>query len=245
LNSQVYDANRHSFVGKPVLSFLRPDRYEPGPILGDVVRGVRCLKTSTQLYVVCVLMRHEICVRGVTSSCAELGPWWRRQLLPRRWFRAAALVGPAPVKERGVNREVPVRLGPVPVDCVLDFVSSAAAGLQRERVEEWSGRRVKPLVRFIDRKSIRNWSRARGLWRLSSRFSFGGWRWRFLWPSELLSFFEREFPQALKGSVSVWRTDHPFLTRVPVFLEDRRCQPWKNPVFAPDFTYSCADWFRE
>jgi hypothetical protein len=189
-------------------------------------------------------MRHEISVRGVTSSCADLGPWWRRHLLPRRWFRAAALVGPAPVKERGVDREVPVRLGPVPIDCVLDFVSFAAAGLQQRRVDFWAGRRVKPLRREIDRSKLGSWSKTHGLSRLSSRFSFAGWRWKFLWPVEVLTLLERVWPSALKGSTRVWRTDHPFLTRVPLFLEERTRDLWRNPAFCPDFTYSCASWYR-
>jgi hypothetical protein len=203
-------------------------------VLGAVVQGIRSLRLDVQLWIVKVLMRHEICVRGVTSSCADLGPWWRRALLSCRWFRAAALVGPAPVKESGVDREVPLRAGPVPVDRVLRFVSSAAAGLQRERVDYWAGRFVKPLRRVIDRKGLRNWCKARGLQRSSDRYSFGGWRWSFLWPAELLSFFERRAPWALEGSVSVWRTDHPFLTRRPVFLRSTtNVTPWRNSSFSP------------
>lgn len=227
LNSQVYDAHRHSFVGKPVLSFLRTDRHAPGPILGDVVRGIRSFKLRVQLWIVKVLMRHEICVRGVTSSCADLGPFWRSALLPCRWFRAAAIIGPAPVKECGVDRDVPVRHGPVPIERVFGAVSRLSALVQRERTVEWSGRFVKPLVRTIDRVGLRNHTKARGLHRCSNRFSFGGWKWSFLWPVPVLEFFSEKYPGLLEGGGgSSWRTDHPFLTRVPVFLESPRPPPF-------------------
>jgi hypothetical protein len=240
LNSHIYDAARHRFVSKPVLSFLLPDRSKPGSILGDVVRGISSFRWPVRLRIVNDVMRHEIALRGVLSDISVLGPRWRRELLKRRWFRCSALEGPAPVERRGTDRNVATKVGPPPHPKVYEFVSETAALLCRDRVDRWIGKKVRPLSERIDRKQWKTRTRLRTP-RLKSIFTYGGVAWAFVWPAELLSFFESRFPSLLRSyKGSTWADDHPLLTTRPLIFETKSThQPWMNPSFASSF---CRDW---
>lgn len=239
LNSSNYDSNRGNMVAKPVLSFLRPARSAPGSILPSVLQGISSFRFSVQQRIVKVLMRYEICLRGVRSSLGCLSRRWTAELLKLRWFRAAVLDDPAPVKEEGVDRSVPVTVGPVPKDMWLDFVTSRSAEFQHDYVRSWWGVPVVKHTCVLDRKAYR--ARRRFVSpRLRSLFEPRGKRWRFVWPTPLLSLFRERWPWALQTkSEQKWTVDHPFLTTQRLFTETPRGSnlfPPPPAVAAPAFT---------
>jgi hypothetical protein len=236
LNSHIYDAVRHRFVAKPVLSFLLTDRTKPGSILASVIRGIDSFRWPVRLRVVNDMMRYEISLRGVLSELSCLGPRWRAELLKRRWFRVAALEGPAPVKTSGTSRELETVVSSPPDSRVYQFVTEASISLSRERTDTWLGVRVRPLQSRIDRSSWRHRPIFRST-RLRSRFEWGGVQWAFVWPKELFDFFQSRFPHLLRSSTgNKWMDDHPLLTTRPLIFETRCSHPtWRNPLFASDF----------
>jgi hypothetical protein len=234
LNSSIYDVRRRSFVAKAVVSFLHTDRAKPGSILASVIDGIASFRWSLQLKIVNVYMRYEIALRGVLPEISCLGRRWRKELLSRRWFRSAALLGPAPVLEKGVKRDLPVKVGPPPVSEAYEFVTYESARLQRAMVDRWTGVRVVPFRAKIDRKTYRKQYRRLRSPRLSSRFEWKGWRWAFVWPRELLLRVKSTYPWLLDGRTrGKWKDDHPFLTRRPIIVESPPPLPLRNPVFAP------------
>lgn len=224
LNSQPYDVTRGSMVSKPVLSFLLPPRHTPGSILPSIISGVSSFRWSVRLKVV-TMLRHEICLRGVRDTLGCLSPKWRSELFSRRWFRAGCLDDPAPLNERGENRSPTVVVGPPPDSRVYDFLTEFAVSLSRETVEKWRGVKVRPFSQLIDRRAYSARRRYTSP-RLSSFFSWGGYRWRFNYPGESLSLLT-EGPLSKGGFVRTWSKakwvdDHPLLSRGPVVLERPR-----------------------
>jgi hypothetical protein len=209
LNSRCYDYRRHRFFSKPCLSFLRPvDRNATGDILSGIVENIRTLRNDVQEWIVNVVMRYEISVRQVSLS--SLPRRWFRSLIRRRWFRDSLGRGPPPVKESGVNRSVPVVLGPPPRSSCYRFVSRVSAQLTREHVERFRGVSVKPHKISLDRRALNMTPLPRSPWRLSTVT-----RWSFLWPVELYEFFVRKFFRLLLSPAeceSNWMDDHPFLS---------------------------------
>jgi hypothetical protein len=239
LNSSIYDARSRRFVAKPVLSFLRPSRYSPGGILPSVLRGIESFRWSVQKWIVHEIARYEISLRGTSSDLSEIGPRWMKELLSRRWFRAACLSGSPPTNERGVNRDLGTTQGPPPDSRFFPFLTKVSAALSRERVGQWKGVRVVPHTSTIDRQSFARMKRFSSP-RMSSLFERGPWQWRFSWPSELLTFIREQFPSVLESRrPGIWTDDHPFLSRRRVFYETRRVDPSRNPSFASTF---CSDW---
>lgn len=237
LNSSTYDANQHRFVAKPVLSFLLPPRSAPGTILPSVISGISSFSWRVQQWIVKVLMRYEITLRGVRAGLSSLGPRWRSELVRLRWFRAACLNDAPPVRERGVDRDLPVVVGPPPDPRIYSFISRCSSELSRERVCLWRGVRVVPRLLEIDRQNLRSFKRRFQSPRLSSLFKWGGWSWTFVYPREVFEFLSDNFPNTLKADRSKWRDDHPFLSRRPVVFEERRATrpSWRDPVFSSTF----------
>nr|UJQ92022.1 MAG: putative RNA-dependent RNA polymerase [Botoulivirus sp.] len=209
LNSRCFDYARGVFLRKIVLSFLRPvERNQCGDILADIVEGIKHLSVPTQQWVVNSLMRHEIGLR--TISVGSLPKHWFRSLLTRRWFRDALRRDPTPTHQWGDDRSLPVKLGPVPIPRLYPVVTALAQRLAREHVDRWTGVRAEPFVKRLVRGS-RQPPLPRSPFLTVKRKS-----WAFLWPAELLSFFERNFahwafvPQShLRRK---WLDDHQFLT---------------------------------
>lgn len=240
LNSTSFSVKRGSLLSKPVLSFLRPVDDKLGSILPSVIKGIESFRWSTQLWIVNGMMLFEISLRGTLDGISCLGPRWRKELLSRRWFRSACLSDRPPVKECGVDRSSGFVVRAPPHPRVYDFVTKKAAELSAERVARWRGVRVTPHSIVIDRTRLSEWRRRKPSPRLSSRFLWGGWQWAFVWPRELYDFFESRYPWLLRSCLtSSWADDHPFLTRRPLVLEERRCPSWRNPIFASDF---CSQW---
>jgi hypothetical protein len=182
------------------------------------------------------MMRYEIALRGVLSEISCLGPRWRRELLKRRWFRASALEGPAPVITSGTNRDLDTVVGPPPCSRAYRFITETSITLSRNRVDRWIGVKVKPFKSRIDRSTWRSRPVFKSH-RLKSRFEYAGVVWAFVWPRELFDFFESKFPHLLRSSRGgKWTDDHPFLTTRPLILETKTTHcTWRNPSFASDF----------
>jgi hypothetical protein len=241
MNSSIYDAIQHRFIAKPVLSFLLPTRNVPGTILPAVIEGISSFRWSVQQWIVKVLMRYEICLRGILPGLSCLGRRWRSELLRCRWFRAACLADAPPVRERGEKRCLDVVPGPPPVSRSYSFVSEASAEISRDLVDQWKGIRVMPYTQRLCRTDLKQWKKKLHSPRLASRFSWGGWKWSFCWPRELLVFFEDHFPDLLNHrNHQKWADDHPFLSRVPRVFETRYFIPTRsNPLFSSHF---CTDY---
>jgi hypothetical protein len=210
LNSQV--ADYRGLISKPVLSFLRLDRQEPGSMLRSVITGMSSFARSHQLAVV-TEMRHEIALRGVREDLGSLGPWWRDQLIKKRWFRESAIFGGCPLKESGVKRGVEVTIGPPPREKFLPFVTRAAAQLQRDNTDEWTGVRVVPYKGRLDRERYAVDRRRMPKEHALRQFRWVGMRWAFVWPRALYERF-RDWPIFYRTETK-WLQDHPFLTTRP------------------------------
>jgi hypothetical protein len=99
LNSTVFDFKHSRFVAKPYLSFLRKTS-EPGEILTSTLEGIKHFSTSVQMWIVHVVMRYEIAVKGISAnSIPHDRIVWLPNLLRKRWFRRAVEVGPVPEKK--------------------------------------------------------------------------------------------------------------------------------------------------
>jgi hypothetical protein len=218
LNSQSYDVRAGSLVSKPVLSFLLPSRNCLSGLLTQILEGTKSFSRSVTKRVLGV-MRYEISARGVVEDLSSLTPYWRKVLVRFRWFRAAALLGGAPVTRVGVDRSLPVEVGPPPYPAWYPRVNEWSAKIARDRVKEWKGVRIRsPLTQTLDMKAFRA---ARKLPCPGSlylrKFVWIGFEWAFVWPKELLRDFRDFFPQALMTRRDCirtkWLEDHPFLTR--------------------------------
>lgn len=109
LNSQVYDQRKRNLIAKPVLSFLRPSPL-PGEILSSVLSGIVSFKLPVQKWIVHVLMRHEICLKG--DYCLHNIPlFWSRDLVRRAWFRRSVFDGPASVLTNDKRNQIFFRRG--------------------------------------------------------------------------------------------------------------------------------------
>jgi len=222
LNSQSYDVRGDVLVSKATLGFLRPARAEPGGILAEVVKGMAGF-SKVHLLEVILLLRHEISLRGVQGDLGCLGPWLRKQLVRMRWFRSAAMLGGAPVIERGTARSVPMVIGPPPRARFFDFVTRCAADLQRDNVNEWTGKKVVPLTRKLDRKAYRALTKSMPPKLMRRRFEWRGMKWAFVWPRDLYEMV-RDLP-VFAPVHTRWFDDHPFLTRCPHIVEVGKARP--------------------
>jgi len=209
LNSHVYDAKQGSLIAKPVLSFLRPDRRSPDDLLPEVIRGVSTLRPDVRLWVINDLMRHEIASRQINVQ--SLPRRWLKYLIKKKWFRIA-VVNPPDVRESGVDRSMPVVLGPLPKPELLPLITEVSCAMQQACTRWWSGRKVKPLKRELVRRSARERRNPFP----PVRVVVGRPRWRFLWPKELLEevimtdgFLSRHAFSSEEFSLET--TDHPFL----------------------------------
>lgn len=226
LNSQVYDVPGRAMVAKATLGFLRPSRFEPGSLLRSVIVGMRGFRNESVKKAL-TMMRHEISLRGVLEDLGSLGPYWRGWLAKKRWFRAAAMLGGAQVIQRGEDREVPNVVGLPPRSRFYDFVSRAAARLQRDNTEKWMGVRVVPVSRKLDRCGYKQAMSRIDPTLLKRRFEWGGVKWAFVWPKPLYDVVKRF--DIFRPSSAEWCDDHPFLKTTPVIY----ASPLPIPTYPP------------
>ncbi|QJT73681.1 RNA-dependent RNA polymerase [Botrytis cinerea ourmia-like virus 15] len=214
LNSQSYDTKKRSLVAKATLGFLRPNRNEPGALLRAIIVGMKGFSTS-HVFQVIQMLRHEVSLRGVLEDIAEIGPYWRATLVRKKWFRQALAVGKAEEIKTGQDRSQETCPGPPPKERFYAIVTSMAAEAQRDNTEMWIGKRVKPLSVRINRQAYKD--RSKEKFSLAERlYTWKGFQWKFLWPKEVFTLVSERFPTVLDHSNTKWKTDHPFLTRMPV-----------------------------
>ncbi|QJT73683.1 RNA-dependent RNA polymerase [Botrytis cinerea ourmia-like virus 17] len=220
LNSQSYDAKKGKMVAKATLGFLRPERKEPGAMLRAVIVGMKGFRTGHIMQVI-TMLRHEVALRGVTEDLTEIGPYWRKTLVKKKWFRQALAVGKCPEIRRGQDRSMAVEPGPPPKERFYAVVTRLAAMAQCDNTKEWTGKKVKPLSVQLDRRAWKCFDKEKNCL-ADRRYIWKGVRWRFLWPKELLTLVKNEFPSVLDPRPRKWTTDHPFLTREPVGRVERK-----------------------
>jgi hypothetical protein len=209
LNSRTFLVRDGKLVSKPVISFLRPDRYCPQDLLTEVIRGTEGLNMSTRLWVVNVLMRHEISLREIDVS--EIPTSWLKYLLKKRWFRTLLGRGPPVTKECGEKRAVDACVGLPPFPEAYPVIRKIAAAMERTSVNFWRGRKVAPfesrLVR-LGRRGQRPYEPT--IWKYRVEFS-----WTFVWPRELYELVESTYPSLLMRGDDVLRAmeieDSPFI----------------------------------
>jgi len=229
LNSQPFLVSK-GLMPRPCLSFLRPRRLEPDCLLREVWMGIRCLSAPTRAWVFNVAMRQEIAIRDICVS--DVPQRVLDGLLRKSWFRRALEVGPAPLISDGVKRTVPVVLSNPPVSRAYRFVTEASNRIQQECVAFWQGRKVVPFSEKINKPAyyqmLRDVPNLPTLWHKARSEPV----WKFLWPRELLCFFERSFPHLLLSDeecLAEWIDDHPFL-KVDVSLINHRPRPCAAPL---------------
>lgn len=220
LNSQTFDLKRGTMVSKPVLSFLLRSRDSPGEILSDVLSGISSFSKAVQLWVVNVVMRYEISLRGFTLSSIPSG--WARVLVKRKWFRSCVWRGPAEARTRVqlrthpdgtwyeggrtlssegrlavCDRSFPTTIGPPPRPECLPVVEECHALLSQAHTEAWRGVPVIPSSPFLDRRSFRAVYDQPSSSFPPTRFVGVAVRWGFLWPTSLLEEFTASVPHLL------------------------------------------------
>jgi hypothetical protein len=224
LNSQPFDVRSRSLVSKPVLSFLLPPPTLLTGLLSGVLEGTKSFSRSVVKQTL-NLMKSEIAARGVMSDLSSLTPFWRKELVKLRWFRAAAIFGGASTLEVGVDRALPVTVGPPPYPRYYDIVTRLSCRAQRENVDSWKGVVIrKRHSRRLDLLSWRLHSHDKMPQRTAlRRFEWIGYEWAFVWPSSVLRVVRRDFPFILMDRKDCirnkWLEDHPFLTRCPRIVE--------------------------
>lgn len=224
LNSQTYHVSSQSLVSKPVLSFLLSLPSQTTGKLTALLEGTKSFQRSVTKRIL-GLMRYEIAARGVLSDLSSLGPYWRKVLVKFRWFRAAALIGGAPVLKVGVDRAQPVEVGPPPHPRYSSIVTRLSVLAQREHYNEWKGKVPRRIFsQKLDMFSFSSSWKKRMPQRMAlRRFSWIGYEWAFVWPKSVLRVVRQDFPFVLMDKTACirnkWLEDHPFLTRRPRVVE--------------------------
>lgn len=215
LNSRCYDFERRSFVSKPVLSFLLPARDAPGEILSSVIEGIKSFQPAVQQWVVNVLMRYEISLRGITLS--TIPSQWCKILVKRKWFRRCVWSGPGlvddPIRGRDISfvefhrpndlfiptydRSFPTVVGPPPVPSALSGVERISALIAEAHTSAWLGVKVVPPSPRLDRVGFRRIYDSDNRPLPLTRFVGVAVRWGFLWPRVLFTIVSEEFPELL------------------------------------------------
>nr|UTQ48833.1 RNA-dependent RNA polymerase [Monilinia fructicola botourmiavirus 3] len=214
LNSQSFDARKGKMVAKATLGFLRFNRKEPGTLLRATIVGMKGFALG-HINEVIHMLRHEIALRGVMEDLAEVGPYWRKALIKKKWFRQALAVGKCPEIETGQKRSLPVEMGPPPKERFYGVVTRLAAQAQSDNTEFWTGKKVKKYSTRLDRQAAKKF-RKDAFVLADRKYEWVGFRWRFLWPKKLLALVKEQFPSVLNHCPGKWITDHPFITREPL-----------------------------
>jgi hypothetical protein len=231
LNSTTYDSLTHRFVAKPVLSFLLRERDAPECVVNQVLEGLRSFKNSVKEYVLNVLMRREISLRGVDINTIPVK--WLRTLIKRAWFRNALVRGRAPIRERGTKRQIEMVVDRPPRSRFYGIFDEMARDLRSDYIERWKGVKVKPFRSDFSRTGIRRWlDQVKEPSMPAYRLSIGPRVWRWTWPRELRDFLKKRglFDLVTVSDTSVlWLDDHPNL--VSQFCHDWKpsSQTWRQP----------------
>jgi hypothetical protein len=204
LNSQTFDLRRRNRVPKPVLSFFLPTS-APGEVLSSVLSGSSSFRFDVQQWIVNVLMRYEICLRGFSLS--SVPSRWVRVLVVKKWFRRCVYDGPAdvedPLPRLGFGekprlltscRLVPSVLGNPPIESAMSTVTEICSQVTRSMVDAWSGISVIPKKDRLDRRAFRKRYDSPPLPLPPTRFVGVAVRWAFLWPKTVYDVVSEQYP---------------------------------------------------
>jgi len=214
LNSQRFFLRRGQLAPKPVLSFFRPYKKEPGCLLSEVLKGIETFRGEVKSLVVNCLMRFEIAARQIDLSTLSRREY---QILSKKsWFRRALTDGPAPTKKKGERRSVEMVIGPPPKASLYPIFDVMAKDVAGDMVSRWTGVPVKPEKVSIDYAAYRERSSQSPSYQPPSFRTLlrGPRRWSFVWPRPVFDHFmlyeERAFVTE-KARRSLWIDDHPCL----------------------------------
>jgi len=214
LNSQSFFIRRGQLAPKPVLSFFRPYRREPGCLLTEVLDGLRTFRGEVISLVVNCLMRFEISARQIDLSTLS-----RREysiLSKKSWFRRALTDGAAPTVKKGVRRSVEMVIGPPPKASLYGVFDTLAKDVAGDMVSRWTGVPVKPEKVSIDYAAFRERSSQTPSYQPPSFrvLRRGPKLWSFVWPRPVYDHFMMYEDRAFvtnKARRSLWIDDHPCL----------------------------------
>jgi len=226
LNSTWYSRTIKRIIPKPVLSFFRIDRREPGEILSSVIRGLSSFKSDLTVATICQVMRHEICIRGVAESLSSIPAHWRRFLLRKRWFRNAVMAPPSLGRTCGIIREYEYTVSAVPREQHRDLVDGLCEIDRQSWLKQWKGVRADDAVEvsrykgrkkskwyypgfsrvIIDRKGYKS----RDQPRIPARTHYIlGREWGYVLPLTVASGLKDNFPFIFYTLCNTkWATDH-------------------------------------
>jgi len=214
LNSQRFFLRRGQLAPKPVLSFFRPYREEPGCLLTEVLDGISSFRGEVKSLVVNCMMRHEIAVRQIDLSNLSRREY---QILSKKsWFRRALTDGPAPTRVRGEKRSVEMVVGPPPRASFYPLFDSMSKDVAGDMVSRWIGKTVKPERVTIDYAAYRERSSFSPSYQPPSFRVLlrGPKKWSFVWPRPVYDFFKSYGDRVFVSENtrrSLWIDDHPCL----------------------------------
>lgn len=214
LNSQSFFIRRGQLAPKPVLSFFRPNRKEPGCLLKEILDGLRTFRGEVVSFVVNSLMRFEISARQIDLS--NLSKREYRILSKKSWFRRALTDGAAPTIKKGVRRSVEMVIGPPPKASLYGVFDMMAKDVTCDMVSRWTGVPVKPEKVSIDYAAFRERSSQTPSYQPPSFrvLRRGPKLWSFVWPKPVYDHFMMYEDRAFvtnKARRSLWIDDHPCL----------------------------------
>jgi len=158
LNSTWFDGYTGSILAKPVLSFLRKDRLEPGEILSSIIKGLSSFKRENVMKVICQMMRYEITLRGVADSLSSISKYWRTTLRKKRWFRDAVMASPNTCRTAGIIRDYAYTNARVIKEDYHAMVDILCDDSRISWVQEWKGVKPSSPIR-LPRKARKNGSK--------------------------------------------------------------------------------------
>jgi hypothetical protein len=236
LNSTTYDSYNRRFVAKPVLSFLLRERDSRECMISQILAGISSFKYSVKEYVINVLMRREISMRGIDINTIPVK--WLCRLIKRAWFRNALVRGPAPLKERGTKREVEMVVDSPPRSRFYKLFDEFARDLRTDYIERWKGVLVKPYESGFRRTAILRWiNQIKEPSTPAYRLTLGPRVWRWTWPRELRDLLKRKglFDLVTISDPSVlWLDDHPNLVSQYSHCWKPQTMCWRQP---PELDY--------
>jgi len=214
LNSQRFFLRRGQLAPKPVLSFFRPYRKEPGCLLSEVLEGIRTFRGEVKSLVVNCMMRFEISARQIDLSTLSKRDF---QILSKKsWFRRALTDGAAPTIKKGVRRSVEMVIGPPPKASLYGVFDVMAKDVAGDMVSRWTGVPVKPEKVSIDYSAYRERSSQAPSYQPPSFrvLQRGPKLWSFVWPKPVYEHFVMYEDRAFvtqEARRSLWIDDHPCL----------------------------------
>jgi hypothetical protein len=231
LNSTTYDFKSSRFVRRLCFGFLGTDSWkEPeGSVVGPLFDLVSQLKFSTSAW---LLNTYQVqCIFSRVNPPLSIFPrrWWQF-LVKKRWFRNSLCLPDRVVEESGVERKLPLVLGPplkVSTPSMECHLRKLARRVTRFAVNEWRGHICAPIKKKIGKVAPPKRSAYPNI-----RLSRGTPQWRRLWCEPVLELLKRKLPGLLEWENPDWIAEQPDLTTY-VPLKRSATRPCAYPFGPP------------